>query len=193
MVVGNPSSTLFTKQPLNPSYAHTHELLQSCHVYHLKPCRALKFSQSPTIQNPTKAKTAKKVTFAKDMVQIYPSSTHQQVTFAKDLVQIYPTSNQPISHEAEEVTKVGSPTARIKEARCSFLSGEDMRAQREGQMKEAVKQGGAEAASGVVRVKVVISKKQLSELLKSSTSSSPVLRNQAGDTRMQKVINSCPS
>ncbi|MCO5576446.1 hypothetical protein L7F22_030256 [Adiantum nelumboides] len=134
-------------------------------------------AQSP-IQSPTKAKVAKKVTFATDLVQTCPSS-------------------QPISHEV--AMSKGSTTCCRQEAHQHRLSANDIGPQREKHIMEKlsasvqVEEGAVpcnnmmkEKINGATtRVKVVISKKQLSELM---STTSAVLQKEAADAFLQKMV-----
>ncbi|MCO5596277.1 hypothetical protein L7F22_050338 [Adiantum nelumboides] len=139
-------------------------------------------AQSP-IQSPaTKTKVAKRVTFAEDLVQTSPS-------------------HQPISHE--EAAAVAPSTSGKQEAHQYLMSM--LLLQREKHIMEELsasvqmKEAGAvphnnilkkeEVISGVVRVKVVVSKKQLSELMSTALlSSTGVLRMQGADAFVQKTV-----
>ncbi|MCO5548736.1 hypothetical protein L7F22_002197 [Adiantum nelumboides] len=207
IVLSSPPSTLLTKEPLS---LHPNTELQpnshGCHFKHSsvinatlithveqsfsRPVNSLNtysreegqanISAPSSIQSPTKAKVAKRVTFARDLVQI-------------------PPSNQPISHE--EAAAV-APSASGNQEAHQYLTS--MVLQREKHIIEELsasvqmKKAGAvphnnilrkeEVISGVVRVKVVVSKKQLSELMSTALlSSTGVLRMQAADAFAQKT------
>ncbi|KAI5072865.1 hypothetical protein GOP47_0012971 [Adiantum capillus-veneris] len=187
-------STIFRKEPLPPSHVE----LQSSHVHSCAP------AFNPSSGGPLLANLdSVKQSFSKPMNLVLaapreedgiissaqspapsPSKTKlaKKVSFAENLVQTPSSPGEARKHD-------------------SCISGEDMRSQREGLIIENLSSGSLveegklshnstlkkEVGAGKVRVKVVISKKQLSELLLSSTSS-VVAGKEVGHAFVQKMV-----